>query len=112
MRLLPATVALILSACLALPGTASSQTIRGAGARPCTEWSLARRDGGRDYEAEQWALGYVSGAAASQSIKGGRQLQAPAESALFADLDTYCAAHPAVMLWTALVAVAATPHGA
>ena len=107
MRLVLAILALTLPAF-----AASSQTIRGAGARPCSDWNLARRDGGRDFEAEQWALGYVSGVTASLATKNVRQASVPDEKTLFADLDTACKAHADIMLWNALVTVIAAAHGA
>ena len=86
-----------------------AQTIRGVGARPCAEWLQARGDNGRDFEAEQWTLGYLSGANAARE---GALFRATDEKAIFASVDAYCGAHPQDMLWNAVKSVLATPHGA
>jgi hypothetical protein len=107
-------VALLLSGSLLLFGAldhAHAQTIRGAGARPCAEWSRARTGGGRDYEGEQWTLGYVSAVTVDAQRPRG-QNGATDPRTVFAGIDVYCAAHPDDMLWDALKAILATQHGA
>ena len=91
-------------------GSAGAQTIRGAGARPCADWVQARTGNGHDYEAEQWALGYMSGVNAS--LRGQGAIRSADEKAIFTGLDGYCAAHRQDMLWDAVKAVLATPRGA
>jgi hypothetical protein len=83
-----------------------AQSIHGAGARPCGDWTQARTDGGRDFEGEQWALGYVS--AVTLAGGTGRGLD---QAALFSGVDAYCAAHPDEMLWSAVKAVLGSTHG-
>ncbi len=97
-----------LAASLATP--AAAQTIRGVGGRPCADWVQARAGNGHDYEAEQWALGYISGVNASTRGQGAfRNMD---EKTIFTGLDSYCAAHQRDMLWNAVRSVLATPHGA
>jgi hypothetical protein len=93
-----------LLAALLLPhAAASAQTIRGVGARPCAEWSQARHGGGRDYEAEQWVLGYLSGVNAGATAHGGALLTGN-EGTIFAEVDNYCGSHQADMIWAAVKA--------
>ncbi len=80
------------------PGVALAQTIRGVGARPCAEWVQARHGGGRDFEAEQWALGYLSGVATAAG--GGASV--PDEKPVFISIDSYCSAHAGDKLWLAV----------
>jgi hypothetical protein len=98
---------MIVAVILSIPSLAGAQTIRGAGARPCGEWSQARNGGGRDFEGEQWALGYVSAVTALGGA--GRSVDEPA---LFAALDGYCGAHADEMLWVAVKAVLGASRGA
>jgi hypothetical protein len=87
---------------IALPfGAVRAQTVRGAGARPCADWVQARRGGGRDFEAEQWALGYLSGAAVATGAS------VPDEKTVFTSIDGYCGAHEGDPLWLAVRAVTA-----
>ena len=96
---------------LTLPSApAHAQTIRGAGARPCTEWLQARTGNGRDFEAEQWALGYLSAVSAATPERG--VLRAADQKTIFAGMDTYCGAHRQDMLWNAVKSVLAVQHGA
>ncbi len=95
---------------LAAASPCGAQTIRGVGARPCAEWVQARGDNGRDFEAEQWALGYLSGANAA--TKTGALFRATDEKAIFTTIDAYCGAHPQDMLWNAVKSVLVMPHGA
>jgi hypothetical protein len=89
---------------------AAGQTIRGAGARPCADWVQARAGNGHDYEAEQWALGYMSGVNAV--TKGQGIFRNTDGRTIFAGLDSYCGAHRQDMFWNAVKSVIATPHGA
>jgi hypothetical protein len=99
-------IRLTLALLVCLPaGTAGAQTIRGAGGRPCTDWVQARRGGGRDFEAEQWALGYLSGVA----VTAGSRASVPEEKAVFTSIDRYCTAHEGESLWLAVRALA-TQH--
>jgi hypothetical protein len=94
----------ILALLVSLPASPTlAQTIRGVGARPCTDWVQARRGGGRDFEAEQWALGYLSGATVAT---GGRTGVAD-EKTIFTSIDGYCGAHTGDALWLAVRAFAA-----
>jgi len=93
---------LVLLLCLPA-GIARAQMIRGAGGRPCADWVQARRGGGRDFEAEQWALGYLSGAA----VAAGSHASVPEEKTIYASIDGYCGAHEADPLWLAVRAFAA-----
>jgi hypothetical protein len=103
---------LILAVLLMLPSVASmSQTVRGAGARPCADWVQARQGGGRDFEGEQWALGYFSAVSADRPDKSTLFRNAD-ERSIFAGIDTYCGAHAGDMLWDAVRAVLATTNGA
>ncbi len=97
---------------LSLPSVSYAQTIRGAGARPCQDWSLARRSGGRAFEAEQWTLGYMSAINAAGRGGPGGLFGGGAEKAAFAAIDTYCTSHPDDMLWNAVKAALSTSHGA
>jgi hypothetical protein len=104
---------LILGFGLALTGAAGAshaQTIRGAGARPCGEWQRARAGGGRAFEAEQWALGYLS--ATNAGLRVGANIRILDETAIFAGIDQYCGGHPKEMLWNAVRVLAASPHSA
>ncbi len=106
MRLLLAVLMLTLAA------QGQAQTVRGAGARPCAEWSQARRGGGRAYEAEQWTLGYISAVNAGIGGRSGSLLSAGAEKATFAAIDAFCVSHPDEMLWNAIKSALSTSHGA
>jgi hypothetical protein len=86
-----------------LLGSAHAQTIRGIGARPCAEWVQARRDGGRDFWAEQWVLGYLSGVNASTPTHG--IFASGDDQSVFAVVDIYCQSHTQDMLWSAVKAV-------
>jgi hypothetical protein len=88
-----------------LAGQASAQTIRGIGARPCAEWVQARRDGGRDFWAEQWVLGYLSGVNASDPSRQARLFANGDDKSVFAIVDGYCQAHAQDTLWSAVKAV-------
>ena len=107
MRFLLATLILILPL-----GAPRAQTVRGAGARPCAEWTQARRGGGRDFEAEQWALGYLSGVNAGASARQASLFRMFDEKSVFATIDGYCTAHPADMLWIAVRSMMQAAHGA
>ena len=101
---------LLLIAVLLLPeGGAFAQSIRGAGARPCADWVQARRGGGRDFEAEQWVLGYMSGVNAD---RGGSVFRTVDERTIMAGVDAYCDGHAGDMLWNAVKAVLGTNRGA
>jgi hypothetical protein len=82
---------------------AQAQTIRGIGARPCAEWVQARRDGGRDFWAEQWILGYLSGVNASAPTHG--LFTGGDDKSVFAIVDSYCQAHAKDILWSAVKAL-------
>jgi hypothetical protein len=107
MRALLLTLILLLPA---LPGHA--QTIRGAGARPCAEWSQARRGGGRDFDAEQWTLGYISAITATNAPGARSLLHTTDEKGIFAAIGGYCAMHPDDMLWHAVKSALAAANGA
>ena len=88
---------------LVLPLVAArAQTVRGAGARPCTDWSQARGSGGRAFEAEQWMLGYMSGVNFAAGPRQGNVFRILDEKGAFAAVDAYCSQHPSEMLWNAL----------
>ena len=89
---------------------AQAQTVRGAGARPCAEWNQARVGGGRAFEAEQWALGYLSGLNAGGAGKPSSVFRVLDERGAFAGIDAYCTRHPTEMLWNAVRSVTAA-HG-
>ena len=93
------------------PLPAGAQTIRGAGARLCAEWNQARQGGGRAFEAEQWALGYLSAVNAASAGKA-QPLSRDAEQAAFASMDGFCRAHPDALIWAALKTAALPAHGA
>lgn len=78
--------------------------MRGIGARPCAEWVQARRDGGRDFWAEQWVLGYLSGVNAA-SPRDTNLFAGGDDRSVFAVLDIYCRAHAQDTLWAAVKAV-------
>ncbi len=95
---------LVLALLVCLPAvTALAQTIRGAGGRPCTDWVQARRGGGRDFAAEQWALGYLSG----QAVQAGGAASVPDEKTLFVSIDGYCGGHRGDAVWLAVRAFGA-----
>jgi hypothetical protein len=107
----PNLVLIPLAAALAASSLqAAAQTIRGAGARPCSDWVQARTGNGHDYEAEQWALGYLSGVNAS--TRSQPAFRNTDEKTIFTGLDGYCGVHRQDMLWDAVKSVLATPHGA
>ena len=96
---------------LLLPiATAQGQTVRGAGARPCAEWSQARRGGGRAFEAEQWTLGYMSALNVAVAGHQGGMFRLLDEKSTFSAVDLYCAQHPTDMVWSA-VKSAVAGHG-
>ncbi len=104
---------LLLTLLLTLPALpAQAQTIRGAGARPCAEWNQARRGGGRDFEAQQWTLGYISAVTVTNAAATRGLLRATDEKGTFAAIDGYCATHPNDMLWSAVKSALAASHGA
>ena len=107
MRLLFAMLVLLLPL-----GAARAQTVRGAGARPCADWTQARRGGGRDFEAEQWTLGYLSGLNAGARARQTSLFRVLDENGAFAAIDSYCAVHPTDMLWTAVKSALTAAHGA
>jgi hypothetical protein len=88
----------------------SAQTMRGPGARPCSEWSLARRDGGHAYEAEAWVLGYISGSNAAAG-RGAVNIFSKADNpTIFGELDAYCRDHPANSIWEAVKQLVPARH--
>ncbi len=91
-------------------GPAAGETIHGIGARPCVEWVQARRDGGRDFWAEQWVLGYLSGVNASASTRQANLFAGTDDKAVFLAVDSYCQGHTQDMLWTAVRAVISQRH--
>ena len=93
-------------------GVTQAQTMRGVGARPCADWTQARRGGGRDYEAEQWVLGYMSGLNVASGARQGSVFRVLDEKGAFAAIDSYCAGHPADMLWNAVKSAMTAAHGA
>ena len=102
---------LCLAAALLLPVLpAAAQTIRGVGARPCADWLQARKGGGRDFEAEQWALGYLSAVNVAQ--RGSGLFHGLDAGGIFAGIDSYCGGHPGDMLWNAVKAVTPASRGA
>jgi hypothetical protein len=93
-------------AALMLIGAASphAQTIRGIGARPCSEWVQARAGGGRDFWAEQWVLGYLSGMNAAATDRAPSLFANAGDKAVFGAIDAYCRAHGQEVLWNAVKA--------
>ena len=98
---------LTLATACSLAGHAHAETIRGMGARPCAEWVQARRDGGRDFWAEQWVLGYLSGVNATAPPHQASLFVAGDDKPVFAAVDGYCQTHTQDMLWSAVKAVVA-----
>ena len=96
--------AVLAASLLTLP--CGAQTIMGTGARPCSEWIQARRDGGHHILAEAWVMGYVSGVNAST---GGKHPSGFAEGmpAILDHVDRYCGEHPADTIWAAVSAMLA-----
>ena len=93
-------------------GPVRAQTIRGVGARPCTDWLQARRGGGHDYEAEQWVLGYMSGLNVAAGPRQASVFRVLDEKGAFAAIDSYCAGHPTEMIWNAVRSAMTAAHGA
>ena len=87
-----------------------AQTVRGLGARPCGDWTQARQSGGRDFEAEQWALGYISAVSAGRADNAGA-FRNPDERTVFSGIDSFCSAHPGDMLWNAVKSVLTMSNG-
>jgi hypothetical protein len=110
MRRYPILVVLLACAAVALPRSSHGQTIRGIGARPCSEWVQARSGGGRDFWAEQWVLGYLSGVNATYDAKAGGATHISLfasgdDKQVFATIDSYCRSHAQDMLWSAVKAL-------
>ena len=83
---------------------AHGQTIRGIGARPCSEWTQARSGGGRDFWAEHWVLGYLSGVNAAAPDHPVSLFANGDDKTVFGDIDTYCRAHASDKVWDAVKA--------
>jgi hypothetical protein len=107
MKRLAAVLGLALAICQC--ANLSAQTIRGAGARPCNDWSRSRVGGGHFFDAEEWVLGYLTGNRVSQHVAPG--IEEADQKGVFQSIDAFCTAHPTAMIWQAIKDSALLSHG-